>query len=221
MYEKYKTNKNGSDWKDANFILYLNASISYSEQSKILLTKTNQQTGSTGTFTFQFNDSTQSPNKRYNGQFTEGTETYLMPVDGYGIVFNEIWFQFDGYWPTYMNSIALTDITNNYYAGFTNGFNKGSDEGYADGLVDGKKEGQEQAEKIGYDEGYKVGYKNGFDAAPKPEYSFTNLLTSVVDVPVSVVLKMMDFEILGINLSALLLSLLSVALLIALIKKFS
>ena len=95
----------------------------------------------------------------------------------------------------------------NGYDSYVEGYNQGYNQGKADGYEEGKKQG--------YNQGY---YEGAADAG---DYSFLNLLTAVVDAPVTVFVKLLDFEILGWNMTTVVISLLSVALIVTLIAYFS
>lgn len=63
---------------------------------------------------------------------------------------------------------------------------------------------------------YNAGYSNGINDADS--YSFTSLVSSVIDAPVKAFRGLLNFEILGVNVSAFVLGLFSVGLLIAVFK---
>ena len=93
--------------------------------------------------------------------------------------------------------------------------NQAYEDGYKNGENDGYKDGYNDGENIGYSKGYTQGI------ADSGEYSFLSLLTSVIDAPVNVLMDMLDFEILGTNLAAVIISILSVMLILALIYFFA
>lgn len=92
-----------------------------------------------------------------------------------------------------------------------------------DSYLEGYNQGYEQGKADGYEEGKTQGYNQGYyeGAADAGDYSFLNLLTAVVDAPVTVFVKLLDFEILGWNMTTVVISLLSVALIVTLIAYFS
>lgn len=72
----------------------------------------------------------------------------------------------------------------------------------------------------GYNEGYRVGqdigYLNGM--SDQGDYTFFGLISSTIDAPLSVFRKMFNFEILGTNMSAFMLSLFTVCIILAVVK---
>ena len=100
------------------------------------------------------------------------------------------------------------------------GYKTGKNEGYSQGLADGFGQGQATMEETSYNAGYSTGYNKGvIDGAEQyQDYSFLGLMESVVFAPVQVFTSLLDFEILGVNISSFMLSILSVALVLAGIK---
>lgn len=88
--------------------------------------------------------------------------------------------------------------------------------GVSDGYNTGYKDGYNASESSHYDDlqtkyktGYNVGYSTGYNkgVTEGSSYSFLNLMTSVIDAPLSVFQKMFNFEVLGVNMSSFYLSL--------------
>lgn len=102
-----------------------------------------------------------------------------------------------------------------YTSGYNAGFGAGKETSYNNGYNDGYSSGR----KVGYDDGYNTGYSKGIIAAG--DYTFLSLMTSVVDAPVKAFMGLLDFEILGVNISGFILTLLSLALLLKIISVFS
>ena len=77
-----------------------------------------------------------------------------------------------------------------------------------------------EAYNNGYSNGSRDGYQHGYDdgLAQSEQYSFTSLITSVVDVPVKTFLGLFDFELLGVNMASFFLSLLTLAAILAVVK---
>lgn len=69
---------------------------------------------------------------------------------------------------------------------------------------------------------YLEDYRNGFDNGVLDAHSFTfeNLLTSVIDVPIRAFTDLFNFELLGVNLASFFFALISVCTVIAVIKLF-
>jgi len=90
--------------------------------------------------------------------------------------------------------------------GYASGYYFGQQKGYADGKEDGieigdqqgytrgKAEGAAEGEIVGYDKGYAQGVADGGD------YTFLNLMNSVVSVPVQALRSLLNFEIFGYNM---------------------
>ena len=107
-------------------------------------------------------------------------------------------------------------------------------EGYNDGQDDGYKSGLSYGESIGFDKGfdagvqdangkvdktsasYTAGYNDGTVRAGN--YTFRSLIGAVIDVPLNAFTSMFNFEILGVNISSLLSSLLVIALVMCVLK---
>lgn len=79
--------------------------------------------------------------------------------------------------------------------------------GYEDGLTDGKKQG------------YEVGYSDGFIDGGKKETAVTRTIWQIISMPFDLLMSILNFEILGINVWALVSGLLSVGLVLFLLRK--
>lgn len=79
---------------------------------------------------------------------------------------------------------------------------------YNEGFVNGKTQG--------YNNGYNAGFSDG--VANANDYSFTGLLSAVFDVPVQTFTSLFNFDLLGVNLANFFLSLLTLAVVLAIIK---
>lgn len=87
--------------------------------------------------------------------------------------------------------------------------------GYTQGYQDGFKQGQQEKEMYGITQ-YNKGKQDGIASANK--YTFKGLISAVFDVPIQTLYGMLDFNILGINILSLVMSIVSVILLIAIVK---
>ncbi len=87
--------------------------------------------------------------------------------------------------------------------------------GYTQGYQDGFKQGQQEKEIYGITQ-YNKGKQDGIASANK--YTFKGLISAVFDVPIQTLYGMLDFNILGINILSLVMSIVSVILLIAIVK---
>ena len=113
------------------------------------------------------------------------------------------------YWQfrTYYTSNASVDTSGAY----SNGYNQGYNTGYGVG------------EQVGYDDGYNSGKNDGYNlgyntALANEKYSFTNLISAVIDVPVKTFTSLFNFEILGVNLSGFFLGLLTCCIVIGVVR---
>ena len=91
-----------------------------------------------------------------------------------------------------------------YEQGFVNGFSSGENKGYTDGY------------NVGKNDGYNLGYNTALENDDR--YSFTNLIASVIDVPVNTFTSLLNFEILGVNLSGFFLGLLTCCIILGVIR---
>lgn len=98
----------------------------------------------------------------------------------------------------------------------TTTWQEGYQNGYGNGLISGQSIGYTDGYNVGYSAGDAVGYQRGVDASN--QYSFGNLLFSVVDTPVVIFRSLFDFTVLGVNLQSFFLSLLTVAVVIAVVR---
>ena len=84
-----------------------------------------------------------------------------------------------------------------------------ADGGYYDGYNTGYQDGSSTGYGQGYDTGYADGYANGVEI-DTTAFTIFNGILSIGMIPINVFLAMFDFEILGINLSNFVMSLLTV-----------
>ena len=121
------------------------------------------------------------------------------------------------------------------------GYSQGVKDGYVDGKDDGYHLGYQVGNKDGYDDGYGVGIKNGYDEGYDEGYDkgyekgkdkgyyegradevensgFGGLVSAVVDVPIRAFKSLFSFDILGVNTQNLILSLITLALVIIVVK---
>lgn len=107
-------------------------------------------------------------------------------------------------------------------------------EGYNDGQDVGFQSGQNYGESVGYNKGFAAGvndangkvsnssasYIAGYNAGVEHagNYTFRSLIGAIIDVPLNAFISLFNFEILGVNMSALLSSLLVIALVMCVLK---
>ena len=109
---------------------------------------------------------------------------------------------------------VLIAVSGQYQNGYTNGYNDGlSDKvSYNNGYKDGNSTGYANGYNSGYDAGYSAGLSE------PGSNGFFNLITTVIDVPITAFSSLLDFSILGVNMKGFVLSLLSFAALIATVR---
>ncbi len=134
---------------------------------------------------------------------------------------NDNYIEFDI--PCSSSSIALMD-KRIYYTYSGQNDNVIYQNGYQDGYINGEQVGQDNGYQSGYQEGNKDGYNTGYNEGKNygfehaSDYSFYNLIASVVDAPLSAVISLFNFEILGINFSSLFTGLLTLAVIIFVVR---
>lgn len=77
--------------------------------------------------------------------------------------------------------------------------------------------------QLGYNEGYDAGSKDGYDkgyyvGVNKDKYSFWDLVSSVVDVPVGTLTSIFDVEILGVNMKSFIFSIATVLIVLSVVR---
>lgn len=95
---------------------------------------------------------------------------------------------------------------------YQSGVSYGNSVGYSRGLDDGYNDGYSKGEKVGK----KLGFNEGVASAN--QYSFSSLLTAVVDAPIHVFIDLLNFEIMGYNLLNLVVGLLTFAVIVLVLK---
>jgi len=111
--------------------------------------------------------------------------------------------------------VFLTEIdyeSVQYQTGYSDGYNNGYNRGYSNGDADGYSTGWNR----GFASGKAAGFSDGVNSANT--YTFFGLISAVLDAPLKVFKGMLDFDVLGMNLSGFALSLFSVAMVIAIIR---
>lgn len=77
--------------------------------------------------------------------------------------------------------------------------------------------GYEDGKKIGFENGKIIGYNEGLNTEP---YTFTNLISAVIDVPVNTFFSIFDVEILGVNMKTFVISIACIFIVVAIIKLY-
>lgn len=88
------------------------------------------------------------------------------------------------------------------------------DDFYNDGYDDGFSSG----DRNGYNRGYGVGFNDGQVEALDGNYTFLGLIGSVIDAPISAFRGLLDFELLGVNMSSFVLAVMSLCVIIVIIR---
>lgn len=95
-------------------------------------------------------------------------------------------------------------------------FMSGAGESYEVGYNDGYNTGQLDGNKTGYNQGYNAGYNEGVVSGA--DYSFLSLIGAVVDAPIKSFQGLLDFEILGVNMSSFVMAMFSLCFIFLLLK---
>jgi len=120
------------------------------------------------------------------------------------------------------------DLTVIYQEGYNQGYNKGQKDGYSQGSTDGYNSGydigytdgvasQQSAISEAYSNGYSTGYDEGSSVNSTAVTIFSGIL-QVALVPINFFLAIFNFEILGINLSAFIKGIFTIAMTIIIIR---
>lgn len=109
-------------------------------------------------------------------------------------------------------AVVFSDLSNlpNFMSGAGENYLIGYDEGYNVGYDDG--------DGAGYNRGYGVGFNAGQADAASGNYTFLALIGSVLDAPISAFKGLLDFELLGVNMSSFVLAIMSLCVIIVIIR---
>lgn len=112
--------------------------------------------------------------------------------------------------------------TNGYDTGYSEGYDLGETNGYQNGYNAGVNTNNSGAFQEGYDRGYNTGKNDGYvigkEESAEGKYTFTHLITAVIDVPINSFKSLFEFEILGVDLSGFFLGLLTCCVIVAVIR---
>ena len=102
---------------------------------------------------------------------------------------------------------VLLSVSGQYLNGYANGYNDGfsDNDSYSKGYVAGRD--------FGYNNGYNAGLAEG-----SAENGFAGLLFAVIDTPVKAFSSLLDFQILGVNMKSFVLSVLTLALFVVVVR---
>lgn len=112
---------------------------------------------------------------------------------------------------TYYTSDAIPK-DQQYNIGYNDGYMVGEDTGYTSGYDAGETAGYNR----GKEDGYNIGRVDGI--MDSNNYSFLGLIGATVDAPITALTGLLNFEILGVNLSSFFFGLFTVTLLIIVIR---
>lgn len=110
---------------------------------------------------------------------------------------------------SFLNGFRIYMFDNQYSAGYEQGFSDVNTGLYDSGYNDG------------YDTGHRIGYDSGYNKGSRDGNSWLGLFTAVIDAPVNVFSNLLNFDVLGFNMKNLFLSLLTVALVVAILRLFA
>lgn len=104
--------------------------------------------------------------------------------------------------------------------GIEEGKAQGIEEGKQQGIEEGRQQGIEEGKQIGYNDGYSKGYQEASQDLGDSALNFNSTILNVLSYPVTLIRSFLDFDIFGINLFAVISSIISLSLAFWLIKKF-
>ena len=97
-------------------------------------------------------------------------------------------------------------------------FVSGAGAAYDLGYQGGYNEGYDAGDGAGYNRGYGVGFNDGQVDASSGNYTFLALIGSVLDAPISAFKGLLDFDLLGVNMSSFVLAIMSLCVIIVIIR---
>lgn len=110
-----------------------------------------------------------------------------------------------------VNSVSQSQYNIGYNDGYSSGYSSGYDSGTGAGYNTGYAEGNKQGYSTGYNDGYEIGFG-------QTNYLRTTVF-AIADTPIRVFKQIFDFNILGINIAGIVLSIMSLFVIIWLVKK--
>lgn len=102
------------------------------------------------------------------------------------------------------------NISPNSYS-YNIGYETGYSQGYSDGDTNGYKIGEIYGRSVGYEEGYNIGMEGN--------NSLYNMIMAIVDTPITIFKQIFDFNVLGVDLTQLVFSIVTLLVTIFFIKK--
>lgn len=110
-----------------------------------------------------------------------------------------------------VNSDMTPLLDERYNVGYRKGFSEGEDSGYDIGYSAGEENGIKNGKTIGYKE---------YEDEKGASFKLKDLLFGIIDAPFNIIKSALNFEIFGINLSSVILFLMSTSLVFFVIKFF-
>ena len=114
---------------------------------------------------------------------------------------------------------ARNNYNNAYNDGFYSGRNTGHNEGYDEGYHDGDSAGYNRGKTDGYNNGYSEGKGVGRTEALSDIDNTKGLFLTAISAPFNAIKDVLNFEVFGINLSAVFFFLFTAVLIVFVIKK--
>lgn len=114
------------------------------------------------------------------------------------------------------------EIIAQYHLGDSVNYDEGYNNGFLDGFTDANNtlvtdsKSYREGYSSGRTAGYSTGYNDGTQAAGN--YTFFSLISSVIDVPIQAIKGLLDFNLFGVDMSSLYLSLFTLCIVIMVIK---
>lgn len=125
------------------------------------------------------------------------------------------------YPPDYINFKLNLDASQlTFQEGYDSGLESGLYEGYNNGFLDGCDRGYINGKKDGYDAGYVDGKEYGFENAGDLASMPKNFINAMFSTPINIFRSLLNWEFFGINLFGVLTSLLTIAVVVFLFRKF-
>ena len=123
---------------------------------------------------------------------------------------------------TTVSDYVIPFTTTSYDEGYEAGYTAGQNDGYNSGYNSGFSKGQNQGYATGFEAGEGVGYNSGYTAgvAAGGNNNFMSLIAAVVDAPIKAFTSLFNFDILGFNMKTFVLSILTAALIVAIMRFF-
>lgn len=105
----------------------------------------------------------------------------------------------------------------NYSSDYNYGYQNGYNDGYSKGLDDGNTKGYADGLSAGYQNGYATGYSDGLNTASQT--SFSSLFGAIADTPIMFIRSLFNFDLFGMNVFIIIMSLLTGFIVIYIVKK--